>query len=217
MLRRPFDDGFGRAGSLAPAERRVRAALATASAYAPGRTADAVAERLALAPGDALLEVGCGSGRALLRLAPRLRGGFAVGVDPSPLMLRHAAMRLRPWIEQGRVRLLEGWTAQLPSFPDGAFHKAFGVHVAPIWDEPHANVAELRRVLRPGGCLVLGYRPEDRDDPGGVHDGGAPAVVGSRARPAAVESWLREAGFARVRTGRTEAAGPALAFTTGVR
>jgi ubiquinone/menaquinone biosynthesis C-methylase UbiE len=55
------------------------------------------------------------------------------------------------------VRLREGDSAHLP-YADGAFDKALSVHTLYFWAEPLDHLRELRRVLKPGGALVLGFR-----------------------------------------------------------
>ena len=55
------------------------------------RVAEDVVEILGVAPGDAVLELGCGSGRMLSVVVGRLREGRALGLDPSELMVRHAS------------------------------------------------------------------------------------------------------------------------------
>ena len=67
------------------------------------RVAEDVVEILGTAPGEAVLELGCGSGRMLSVVVGRLREGRALGIDPSELMVRHARLRLRRWIAAGRV------------------------------------------------------------------------------------------------------------------
>ena len=64
-----------------------------------------VLEALEPKPGERILEVGCGHGRTLRRLAAAVAPGEVVGVDPSAVMRRVAARHLRPLIAAGRVRI----------------------------------------------------------------------------------------------------------------
>ncbi|MEN8161260.1 MAG: methyltransferase domain-containing protein, partial [Myxococcota bacterium] len=59
-------------------------------------------------PGERILELGCGHGRALRPLARAVGPGEVVGVDPSAVMLRIARRRLRREIGAGRVRIEAG-------------------------------------------------------------------------------------------------------------
>ena len=59
-------------------------------------------EQLAVRPGETVLEVGCGHGRTLARLAKTPRAWLA-GIDPSEVMVRLARKRMRPWVDAGRA------------------------------------------------------------------------------------------------------------------
>lgn len=179
---------------VGPAETAVAqdllgAVVAGSVTLAPEQVAETAISLLAVQPESTVLELGCGSGRLLFRLAARLRRGFAVGVDPSEWMVRHARHRNRHWIGAGRAAVSRAGSADLGHLPDGRFDAVLGVHVVCFWSRPERDLAEVKRVLRPGGRLLLGFRPEvgaSRPDP-------------SRLPPQRVEAWLREAGFAEVR------------------
>lgn len=187
-------------------DRRLLTVLASARAFDPERVADAVLLRLGIAPADAVLEFGCGSGRTLLRVAARVTRGFVAAIEPSELQLRHARMRARGLERTGRLRLAHGSTADLSAFGEGRFDKAYGIHVAPFWREPRRDLRELFRALRPEGRLLLGYRPA-----------GESASRGAEFPVARLEALLESAGFGDVRTERTIEAGPLLAFTSARR
>jgi SAM-dependent methyltransferase len=143
---------------------------------------------LEVGPEETVLEIGCGSGDLLARIAARVPRGRAVGVEPSELMLRHARMRNRHWIARSRVDLRQAHSADLSAWPERRFDKVLGVHVVYFWSDPRPHLAELRRVLRPGGRLVLGFRPCEVDSRPG-------AASRARIEPERVEGWLRERGF----------------------
>ena len=93
-----------------------------------------------------VLDVGCGTGRftaALERRAARL-----AGVDLDPAMLDAAARRVR-------APLLTADAGALP-FRDAAFDVTIAVTVCEFTASPAALVAELARVTRPGGRVVIG-------------------------------------------------------------
>jgi ubiquinone/menaquinone biosynthesis C-methylase UbiE len=117
---------------------------------------DACVGLLALAPADSVLELGFGHGRTLAAIAERVPSGFLAGVDPSREMLRMASARNRAAIQSGRVQVALGSAESLP-LPDARFDKALAVNCVQFWDLPRA-LAEVHRVLRPGGTLLLGIR-----------------------------------------------------------
>src|SRR5262245_16525243 len=114
---------------------------------------------LDLGPRDRVLEVGFGPGVDVRRAAAR--AAFVAGVDHSPEMVRQARRRNARAIAEGRVDLRVGEAGRLP-FADGAFDKAFAINVAQFWDPMGAALAELRRVLAPGGLLVLAVQPRSK-------------------------------------------------------
>jgi SAM-dependent methyltransferase len=160
--------------------------VARAASYSPERVASTALALLDVRPEHAVLELGCGSGRLLSRLAPRAQRGAVFGVDPSPLMVRHARFRNRRWIERGVLDVWVGASRDLSWLADGALDRVIGLHVVYFWDDPRRDLAEIRRVLRPGGRLVLGFCPADTG-----------AGPGDRARlaPSLLEEWLAQAGF----------------------
>lgn len=184
--------------------------VARAASYAPERVAQGAIGALGLRPTDVVLELGCGSGRLLAQVTARVQRGAAVGIDPSPLMVRHARFRNRRFIERGLLEVSVGASGDLSRWADGRFDKVYGTHVVYFWDAPARDLAEVRRVLRPGGRLVLGFCPAE---------GAGPSLGIDRARcsMALAEDWLIEAGFTAVQ-GRSEVAdGRALAWLIATR
>jgi ubiquinone/menaquinone biosynthesis C-methylase UbiE len=129
-------------------------------------------ELLRPVPTDHVLELGFGPGRAIQLVADALPRGFAAGIDVSAAMLRMASRRNAHHIAMGRVALALADGVALP-FPDGSFDKAYCVHVLYFWPEPREQLREMRRVLKPGGRLVIGFsaRSHERaaDFPGSVY------------------------------------------------
>ena len=94
------------------------------------------------------LEIGVGSGRFAAPL------GVQVGVDPSRTMLARARAR--------GVEVFEGTAERLP-FADDSFDHVLIVTTLCFVDSPAAMLAQARRVLKPGGILVMGFI--DRESP----------------------------------------------------
>ena len=108
------------------------------------RAQDFALKRLEVQPSDCVLEIGFGTGRLMRKIAKKAREGFVAGVDPSVLMLEKAEMRTRRFRKKGRVELKLGEAAALHSFQ--------------YWSDPNHDIAEVHRVLKPGGLLVLVLR-----------------------------------------------------------
>ena len=118
-------------------------------------------EQLALTPDDRVLEVGFGGGVLLPRLLDG--AGFVCGVDRSPDVVSAAQGRFAPAIHAARVEFKVGAIESLP-LPDASFDKALSVHTVYFWNSLAAGCAELARILRPGGRIVLGFLPKAHMD-----------------------------------------------------
>lgn len=105
--------------------------------------------RLALKPGEHLLDVGCGTGLLLATLAESIPGARLSGVEPSSGMLAVARERLG-----GSAKLAQGPAEALP-FPDGHFDVVVSTSAFHYFRQPRTAVREMSRVLRPGGRLVI--------------------------------------------------------------
>jgi ubiquinone/menaquinone biosynthesis C-methylase UbiE len=123
---------------------------------------DEVLDTLGISPGEHVLEVGFGHGRTLLAAAERTPDARFSGIDIAATAVRSAERRCRDLIAAGRLDLRAGDGRELP-WPDATFDAAFSVHTMYFWPEPERQLAEIRRVVRPGGRLVLGFR-ERTDD-----------------------------------------------------
>ena len=108
---------------------------------------------LQVGPGDRVLDVGCGPGLGVA-YAAGAGARRVVGVDASPVMVRHAGRRNRAAVRQGRVEIRRADALRLP-FPDGAFTKVGSLNSLQFWASPASGLAELHRVLEPGGMVAV--------------------------------------------------------------
>lgn len=124
--------------------------------------------------GAPMLELGVGTGRIAIPTAAA--GGFVIGLDVSPEMLAVAAERAAA---AGLALDLVRGDAQALPFADGLFRAALAVHVLHLLPDWRAALAEVVRVLAPGGMLIQGNDWRDPDSCVGLLRG--------RLRIAAVE------------------------------
>lgn len=121
----------------------------------------------AVARGDRVLELGPGPGY-FTREAARVVGdaGRVVALDLQPAMIGELTRRLPPDVVS-RVRPVVGDAMRLP-FADASFDRAYMVAVLGEIPDAAQTVAELRRILRPGGSVAFS---ETLSDPDFVREG----------------------------------------------
>jgi SAM-dependent methyltransferase len=126
------------------------------------KTNDDALDLLAPRPGEDVLEIGFGPGRTLGLLAER--GARATGVDVSQEMVRLAGRRNAELVRIGVLTLHRGDGVTLP-VDDSSQDAVLSVHNLYFWPKPEATIAEIARVLRPGGRLLLVFRGREHPLP----------------------------------------------------
>jgi SAM-dependent methyltransferase len=111
-------------------------------------------DALGLAPTDLVLELGFGPGCALRTTIARVPGGRVFGVDQSDRMLRQATGMNQAAIDTGQLSLVKGPFSPLP-WIDSSFDKILLVNVAYFFDTSGRDMAEVYRVLKPGGRVAV--------------------------------------------------------------
>lgn len=105
-------------------------------------------------PNAAILDVGCGGGETVRRLAALAPEGTVIGLDYSTASVAVSLDTNAREIKAGRVKIEHGSVAALP-FPDRMFDIVTAVETHYYWPDLPANVAEILRVLKPGGRFAL--------------------------------------------------------------
>jgi SAM-dependent methyltransferase len=119
-----------------------------------GRAADEVGAELKDLPKGqrpTIVDIGCGTGELVVAISKRLRQSRIVGIDASPSMLLWAS---RHETTDGRLRFLVGDGARLP-LPDESVDVVVSTLSLHHWVDPSAVLAEIDRVLVPGGCALI--------------------------------------------------------------
>jgi SAM-dependent methyltransferase len=156
-------------------------------------------EALRPKPGETIMDIGCGNGLLTLELARAVGpDGRIVGIDPSADMLKSSTDRCASfeWIE-----IVDGGAYELP-VPNASADKAVSVQVFEYLDDVRAAIAEIHRVLKPGGRAVisdmhfdtLAWFTEDRERMGRMLDAWDHHFV-ERCIPALLPAILRDTGF----------------------
>jgi ubiquinone/menaquinone biosynthesis C-methylase UbiE len=117
---------------------------------------DDVVGVLDVQPDDDVLEIGHGPGGLIRLIAERTDAASIRGVDPSPEMRDQASRHNRKAVRAGRLRFDLG-TADRTGLPDSSVDRVVSVNNVAIWPDLDAAVAELHRVVRPGGTVVIAW------------------------------------------------------------
>jgi len=100
---------------------------------------------------NAVLDVGCGTGQLLRRMAGRYPDAELVGVDPSPGMTRQAQAATG---SDRHIEFLSAYAEKLP-FADAHFDLVMTTVSFHHWADQQQGLHEVRRVIRDGGLFVL--------------------------------------------------------------
>ena len=117
-----------------------------------------VSDLLQIAPNDGVLEVGFGPGVVTERLTKLAPAGRVAGIDHSIEMVELARARNITTIQKGGVDLQWGSVESLP-FGDSTFDKALAINSMHVWPDAIVGLREIRRVMKSGGRIALGFTP----------------------------------------------------------
>lgn len=103
---------------------------------------------------DTILDVGCGGGRTVNKLAAIATEGKIYGIDHSQDSVVVASRINREWIGKARVEIREGSVSQLP-FSQDFFDLVTAIETHFWWPDLPAGMREILRTLKPGGTLII--------------------------------------------------------------
>jgi SAM-dependent methyltransferase len=101
-----------------------------------------------------ILDVGCGGGRTIQKLAALATEGKVYGVDYAKGSIAASHATNAQWIKAGRVQIMQASVSQLP-FPDAMFDLVTAIETQYYWPDLAKDMQEILRVLKPGGTLVI--------------------------------------------------------------
>jgi SAM-dependent methyltransferase len=101
-----------------------------------------------------ILDVGCGGGRTIEKLAAMAHSGKVYGVDYAKGSIAASCAKNAQLIQARRVEINQASVSKLP-FPDGKFDLVTAVETQYYWPDPVNDMREILRVLKAGGKLVV--------------------------------------------------------------
>src|SRR5215472_16494477 len=101
-----------------------------------------------------ILDVGCGGGRTISKLARMASAGKVCGIDYSEESVAASRRENAEAVRSGRVEIRAGSVSQLP-FPDATFDLITAVETHFFWPDLPGDMREVFRVLKPGGTFIL--------------------------------------------------------------
>jgi ubiquinone/menaquinone biosynthesis C-methylase UbiE len=110
--------------------------------------------QLSIAAGEVILDVGCGGGRTIEKLAAAASPGKVHGIDHSADAVAWARRHNRVAAARGQVAIEQASVSQLP-FADGTFDLVTAIETHFWWPDLAGDLKEVRRVVKPGGRLAI--------------------------------------------------------------
>ena len=111
-------------------------------------------KQVKIAPDYVILDVGCGGGKTVNRLAQRAPLGKVFGIDYSADMVEYSRKVNKKLIAESRVEIVEA-TVEKTGFPNDFFDLITAVETYYFWPSFSNALKEIRRVLKPIGKLLI--------------------------------------------------------------
>ena len=147
--------------------------------------------------GDTVLDIGCGGGNTLARIAERVTEGHLVGIDYAETSVEASRAFNAALIAAGRMEILHGSVESLP-FEDGHFDAVVTVESFYFWPNPEECLKEVAQVVKKGGTFLLLAEIYERNDlPESIREKIAGYQL-TNPTPEEFERLFRAAGFAAV-------------------
>ncbi len=101
-----------------------------------------------------ILDVGCGGGRTIIKLAALVPKGMVYGIDYADGSVAASRAKNALLIQSGRVEITQASVSQLP-FSKDKFDLVTAVETQYYWPDLVKDMQEILRVLKPGGTLIV--------------------------------------------------------------
>ena len=156
-----------------------------------------VVEAAEQVPVGRALDIGCGGGNTLARMAERVTEGHLVGIDYAETSVEASRAFNAALVERGRMEILHGSVEALP-FADGHFDAVVTVESFYFWPSPEESLREVARVVREGGSFLLLAEICGRDDLPESTRAKVAEYQLTNPTPTEFEQLFRAAGFREV-------------------
>ena len=144
-----------------------------------------------------ILDVGCGGGRTIEKLALLASEGRVCGVDYSAGSVAASRAKNARLVEAGRVEIREAAVSRLP-YPDRAFDLVTAIETHYYWPDPPGDLREVRRVLEPGGTVIVIAEAYNAGSRGRLQQAAMRPLGVALMSPEEHRAWLVAAGFEQV-------------------
>jgi ubiquinone/menaquinone biosynthesis C-methylase UbiE len=111
-------------------------------------------KRVQIEKGSTILDVGCGGGRTIQKLAAIATEGMLCGIDYADGSIAASRGKNAQLIKDGRVEIQKASVSKLP-YPDDKFDLVTAVETQYYWPDLFNDMCEIRRALKPGGTLII--------------------------------------------------------------
>lgn len=101
-----------------------------------------------------VLDIGCGGGETLRRMAELVTEGHLTGLDYSPLSVRLSSELNRESVESGKMDIISSSVSDMP-FEDNSFDRIITVESFYFWPDPSSDLREVLRVLDRDGIFLI--------------------------------------------------------------
>lgn len=161
-------------------------------------------EMFSIAPDSIILDVGCGGGRTIYRMAEIASEGKVFGIDYSPDCVAWSNAYNAEWINEGRVEILQAAVNKIP-FEDNYFDIVTAVETIYFWPDLAECFKEIKRVLKPAGKFIIineVYKSEPFRERNEAYTAAGDMQIFA---PEELKKWLEDLQFTNVTTAVVEA------------
>jgi len=152
---------------------------------------------ISIAPDSIILDVGCGGGRTIHRMAAIASRGKVFGIDYSPDCVAWSRAYNVEWIKEGQVEILQAAVNEMP-FKDNYFDIVSAVETVYFWPNLADCFKEIKRVLKPSGKFIIineAYKNEIFREKNEAYIAAGDMQIFA---PEELKKWLEELQFSNV-------------------